>query len=89
MPPDSISATEFKAKCLDILDQLSDRRLERLEITKRGRTVAVLMPPPADAAWVEDVHGFIRGTVRIPAGVDLTAPVLDDARDAELGILHR
>jgi hypothetical protein len=35
------------------------------------------------------LHGFMRGTVIIPPGVDLTAPVLDEPFDAEEGRLHR
>jgi antitoxin (DNA-binding transcriptional repressor) of toxin-antitoxin stability system len=84
----TINATEFKAKCLDILDQLADRRLERVEVTKRGRVVAVLTPPP-DPAAVEQLYGFMRGSVVVPPGVDLTAPALDEPWDAELGVLHR
>lgn len=42
----TISATEFKAKCLELMDMLADRRLDRVVVTKRGRTVAVMQPPP-------------------------------------------
>src|SRR5271169_6380411 len=41
----TITASEFKAKCLDLLDQLATRRLTRLSVTKRGRIVAVVTPP--------------------------------------------
>lgn len=41
----SITATEFKAKCLDILDHVPP---EGLEITKRGKPVARLMPTRVD-----------------------------------------
>jgi antitoxin (DNA-binding transcriptional repressor) of toxin-antitoxin stability system len=42
---DSISATEFKAKCLEILDHVP---AEGLAITKRGKTVAKLFPDSID-----------------------------------------
>lgn len=42
---ESITATEFKAKCLDILDHVPP---EGLAITKRGRTVAKLLPNTID-----------------------------------------
>jgi prevent-host-death family protein len=89
MSTTTLNATDFKAKCLDVLDQLSDRRLERVVITKRGKPVAVLTPPVATADAVASLHGFMRGSVVIPPGTDLTAPVLDEPFDAELGVLHR
>jgi len=84
----TINASEFKAKCLDILDRLAGHELERVVITKRGRVVAVLTPPPDDAASVRSLHGFMRGSVVIPSGVDLTAPVADEAFGAGAGDLH-
>jgi antitoxin (DNA-binding transcriptional repressor) of toxin-antitoxin stability system len=84
----TISASEFKAKCLDILDRLADRTLERVVITKRGRIVATLLPPENTAATVREVHGFMRGSVSIPPGFDLTAPVSDEPFAAEHGELH-
>ena len=41
-----IAASEFKAKCLELFDQLAARKLNRVVVTKRGRAVAVLTPPP-------------------------------------------
>jgi prevent-host-death family protein len=84
----TISASEFKAKCLDILDRLADRTLERVIITKRGRVVATLLPPDDEAAAVRQVHGFLRDSVTIPPGYDLTAPVADKPFAAERGELH-
>ncbi len=84
----TISATEFKAKCLDLLDQLSARKITRLSVTKRGRVVAVLTPP--DEGLSEGgFYGSMRGTVILPEGLDLTAPILDEPLDAERGLLHR
>ena len=40
-----ISATEFKAKCLEILDHVPS---EGLAITKRGKTVAKVFPNSID-----------------------------------------
>ena len=77
-PTQTISASKFKAKCLDILDRLANRTLERVVIAKRGRVVATPAPPPDDAAGVHQVHGFMRGSVAIPPGFDLTAPIADE-----------
>ena len=86
---ETISATEFKAKCLDILDRINRRELERVVVTKRSRVVAVLIPPEHEAAQVQRLHGFMRGTVVIPAGIDLTEPTIDEPLFAEQGKLHR
>jgi len=85
---ETFNATEFKAKCLEILDRLNARELDRVVVTKRGRAVAVLTPPPSDAAAVEQIHGFMRGSVMIPEGVDLTDPVSEEHFGAEHGDLH-
>jgi prevent-host-death family protein len=85
----TISASEFKAKCLSILDRLANHELDRVTITKRGKPVAVLLPPQPEPRADADISGFMRGSVVIPEGFDLTEPVLDEPFDAELGILHR
>jgi len=88
MDLETISATEFKAKCLDLLDQVGTRRIGRLEITKHGKVVAVLVPPASREEAVRQLHGFLRGSVMVPDEVDLTAPVLVEALSAEQGGLH-
>jgi prevent-host-death family protein len=85
----TVSASEFKAKCLDILDRIRSKELERVVVTKRGVPVAVLLPPPADAAEVARLHGFLRGSVVVPPEIDLTAPVGDEAFAADEGAIHR
>jgi antitoxin (DNA-binding transcriptional repressor) of toxin-antitoxin stability system len=42
-------AGEFKAKCLKILDDVLRER-ETVYVTKRGRLVAAVIPPPDEAA---------------------------------------
>ena len=86
-PFQTYSATEFKAKCLDILDRLATRELVQVKVTKRGKTVAVLSPPEEDSAAALGLHGFMRGMVIIPPDLDLTAPVLDEPLSAALGEL--
>ena len=56
-----VSAAEFKAKCLRIIQQMgSDGR--PVTITRRGRPVALLSPlPPEEAA--PPFVGMMRGTV--------------------------
>jgi prevent-host-death family protein len=84
----TINASEFKAHCLEILDRLADRTLERVTITKRGRVVGVLLPPADTSDAVRQLHGFLRGSVVVPTDVDLTEPVINESFAAEDGMLH-
>jgi prevent-host-death family protein len=43
-----VSATEFKAKCLAILDEI-DKEGGRVTVTKRGRPIAILGPVKKDS----------------------------------------
>lgn len=77
-PPDLIAATEFKAHCLALLDQVAQERVP-LVVTKHGRPVAMLVPYEED---VPPVFGILSGTVR--ASDDLVEPTgerwdVDDA----------
>jgi prevent-host-death family protein len=51
-----VSATEFKAKCLAILDEI-EQRGGAITITKRGRPVAVL-GPAKKKAWKSPAGRF-------------------------------
>ena len=59
-----------------------------MTVTKRGRIVAVLLPPDDQPEAVRQLHGFMRGSVVVPDGVDLTAPVADERFGAEDGVPH-
>ena len=56
--PATIAAGEFKAKCLKLLDQVAETR-QPLIITKHGKPVAQLMPPPEER---ESLFGCMRGS---------------------------
>jgi antitoxin (DNA-binding transcriptional repressor) of toxin-antitoxin stability system len=81
---ETISASEFEAKCIDILDRLASGELERVVVTKGGRAVAALIRPDDATANVCRIHGFMRGSVVIPSDLDLTAPALDESDLREL-----
>ena len=83
----TVSATEFKARCLALFKELEARKLSRVVVTRRGRPVAELVPPRESA--VPSLWGAMPGSVTVAPGVDLTEPVLDEPLDAEAGILHR
>ncbi len=87
-PQATMTASDFKARCLDVLDQLAARKLAGVTITKRGRPVAVVLPPTTHAE-LPSLYGCMQGTVTIPEGVDIDGPILDEPLDADDGILHR
>jgi prevent-host-death family protein len=77
----TINASEFKAKCLALLDEVS-KTGEGLTILKHGRPVAQVVPPaPAPARYAQDA---LRGTVVILG--DIVEPALDaEAWEAAAG----
>jgi antitoxin (DNA-binding transcriptional repressor) of toxin-antitoxin stability system len=86
----TVSVTEFKAKCLRLIDELDTNKLSRVTIVKRGREVASMTAPSKKSAQRKPFgHGFLKGSVVIPKGLDLAKPVFEDEIDAEKGILHR
>ena len=56
----TITATEFKAKCLQLLESLDSRGLI---VTKRGRPVARVLPVSLPAK--PDLVGCMRGKIRV------------------------
>ncbi len=61
-PPRTISATEFKAKCLGLLDDVQKTGGE-LVITKHGKPVAKLVSAAPPVA--RSIRGLWKGKVRI------------------------
>ena len=66
-----ISVTEFKAKCLAILERIRATG-ERVTVTKRGVPVAEVIPP--SHAKTHDPQKELKGTVRVLG--DLLEPVM-------------
>lgn len=64
-----ISAGEFKAKCLKLMDEVNERH-EEVIITKFGKPVAKLVPVRAD--FPRSAFGYLKGTVI--SQKDLIAP---------------
>ena len=75
----SIRASEFKAKCLAILDEVYETG-EPITIVKRGRPVARLLPPAiSEGKYPQD---SLQGTVKILG--DILEPVFPaDVWEAE------
>lgn len=57
-----IGAGQFKAQCLQLMDQVQQSRQE-IVITKHGKPVAKLVPVEESAA--QSVFGYLQGTVEI------------------------
>jgi prevent-host-death family protein len=54
----TIAAGQFKAKCLQLLDDVAESRTE-LTITKHGKPVAKLVPLPSGKPLFGAMHGSV------------------------------
>jgi hypothetical protein len=70
-------AGEFKAKCLGILDDVLRER-ETVYVTKRGKLVAAVVPPPA---VIDDLAASLAGSVVFEE--DLIGPIDEEWEAAE------
>jgi prevent-host-death family protein len=73
--PTHISAAEFKATCLDLMDQV-DRTGAPIVVTKRGRAVAQLAPV---RARVRSGFGLLKGRIVIRGNITDAIDVTWDA----------
>ncbi len=67
--PQEISAAEFKAKCLKLMDMVEHDRTQII-VTKRGRPIAKLVPCDDSAP---PIFGYMAGTATIKG--DIVAPL--------------
>ena len=81
--PLRVNVTSFKSKCLGYVQAVASGRQDRVILTRHGRAVAELRPlRETEPQPALELHGAMRGSVRIPPGVDLTEPS-EEAWDAE------
>lgn len=73
-----VPATEFKAKCLELMDRVAERR-ESFLITKRGKPVARLVP--VERKPKDSIFGWLRGKAWIKGNI-LSPVVPADAWEA-------
>ncbi|MGE0225362.1 MAG: type II toxin-antitoxin system Phd/YefM family antitoxin [Acetobacteraceae bacterium] len=77
---DAIAVTEFKGRCLAVIDDVAQGRTGPVILTKRNRPVAAIVPiddnPP-------DLWGAMVGSVTLAPGTDLTQGT-GETWDAEL-----
>ncbi len=65
-----IKAGEFKAKCLELMDLVAEKR-EEIIITKRGKPIAKLVA--IDSVPVRDAFGWMKGTIFFEG--DIISPI--------------
>ena len=70
-----VSATEFKAKSLKLIDEL-ERSGEPLTITRRGKAALILSARKVDTPMPDSLFGCMKGTVTILG--DIVGPVDPD-----------
>ena len=68
----TVNATDFKAKCLQLMERVKQTH-EPILITKRGKVVAQLAPPPAthEKPWLQ-----LRDSVKIKG--DIVGPAVTE-----------
>ena len=67
-----INATEFKAKCLKLVDEVARNR-EAIVITKRGKPVAKVVPIEPETETAHTGFGCMAGTIKITG--DIISPI--------------
>ncbi len=68
MKRSTVAAGEFKAKCLALIDEVHENRIEYV-ITKRGKPVARIVPLEPIAEAGTRVFGRLKGTVAIAGDI--------------------
>jgi len=85
MPDKVISASEFKARCLALLDRVAETG-ERVVVTKHGRAVAQLAPLDGEDTGAKR---SLEGSVTFLVSDKELIAALKEPWDAEQGILVR
>jgi prevent-host-death family protein len=68
-----IAISEFKAKCLRLLDEVNKTK-KPIRVTRRGQPVAEIVPP-SPAGNREKLFGSMKGSMEILG--DIVSPVID------------
>ena len=65
----TVAASEFKAKCLSLLDEVAETRQE-LVVTKRGKPVARVVPIKKPRSLIGSVEFLISDDELVHGGLD-------------------
>jgi antitoxin (DNA-binding transcriptional repressor) of toxin-antitoxin stability system len=66
----TMSATEFKAKCLNLMDRIASGSLSRVRVTKRGKVTAELVGAAGAKKGPVPFHGFLRDRITVNPDFD-------------------
>lgn len=80
--PKSVDIADFVASWPTIVEELESGATAGVDVIRDGEVVALVRPPR------RSLHGLMRGSVRIPEGLDLTAPVFEGGINADSGRIH-
>lgn len=67
-----VAVSEFKAKCLAILDEVQKTK-RPIRIVRRGKPLAEVIPPSVEAP--KEIFGFMKGKMEIVG--DIISPATD------------
>ncbi len=70
-----MSVTDFKAKCTKVFRAV-EKQKQSVEITRRGKIIAVVHPPEQSAINPENFLGSLKNTIKLNPGWD--DPLGDD-----------
>ena len=81
----TVSATEYTAKCLELMDAAAARKLDRVHVTTRGKPFETLMLVADEVPIAADsLFGAMKGHTNIPDDFDWEAPLYSEAELNEL-----
>ena len=73
----TISVAECRKNFASVLEEVQ-RTGEEVTVTRRGEAQARIVPAAVNPATDAPLFGFMKGTITIPPGVDLDAPLYTD-----------
>ncbi|HRK70262.1 MAG TPA: hypothetical protein PLA85_01655 [Micropepsaceae bacterium] len=73
----SITATEFKARCLALMDDVGSGKVKRLIVSKHGKPIVQVDRIGKETAKPAPFIGFLKGVVTINPDFDAAGPSWD------------
>jgi len=70
----SIGVTEFKSKCLGLIDDVAQGKTGRIILLKHNKPVAAIVPINDSDGEPFELWGALKGTMTLLPDVDLTEP---------------
>lgn len=80
----TLSASDFKARCLEVMRQIEKGELQRVTVTRRGKSVAVLQGVQHEKPYKDD-FGFMRGLIHLAPDYDPFEQVIEESDDPFIG----